>query len=165
MTDGKILYAKVDNRYFIKFTGALRYNISRGLDAFINKMFEDPALDDVLIDMSEAEYLDSTNLGLLAKIAGQMQKRFKRKTTLFSTNVNINFLLDNMGLSAVFIIADQPDFTAGNLRQIPDLQDTERERAQVILEAHRLLMEMNDKNHDTFKNVVELLEKDISSAK
>ena len=161
MTDGKILYAKVDNRYFIKFTGTLRYNISRGLDAFLDKMFEDPALEDVLIDMSEAEYLDSTNLGLLVKIASQTQKRFKRKVTLFSTNPNINFLLDNMGLSQVFIIVDKPDFTAENLQSIPDLQDTEKERARVILEAHRLLMSMNDKNRDTFKNIVELLEKDI----
>ena len=161
MTDGKILYAKVDNRYFIKFTGTLRYTISRGLDAFLNKMFEDPALEDVLIDMSEAEYLDSTNLGLLAKIASQTQKRFKRKVTLFSTNPNINFLLDNMGLSKVFIIVDKPDFTAENLQSIPDLHDTEKERALVILEAHRLLMAMNDKNRDTFKNIVELLEKDI----
>jgi len=164
MTDGRILYAKADNRYFIKFTGALRYTISRGLDVFINKMFEDPALEDVLIDMSGAEYLDSTNLGLLAKIAGRMQTRFKRKVTLLSTNPNINFLLDSMGLSTVFIIADQPDFNAESLRQIPDLQATERERAQVILEAHRLLMEMNEKNHNAFKNVVELLEKDIGKS-
>ncbi|MEI8247870.1 MAG: STAS domain-containing protein [Lentisphaerota bacterium] len=162
MTDGKILYAKVDNRYFIKFTGTLRYTISRGLDIFLNKMFEDPVLEDVLIDMSEAEYLDSTNLGLLAKIASMTQKRFKRKVTLFSTNPNINFLLDNMGLSQVFLIVDKPDFTAGNLQSIPGLQDTEKERALVILEAHRLLMAMNEKNRDTFKNIVEVLEKEIS---
>ena len=164
MTDGQILYSKVANRYFIKFTGTLRYTISRGLDVFLNKMFEDPALEDVLLDISEAEYFDSTNLGLLAKIASQMQKRFNRKVTLFSTNPNINFLLDNIGLNKVFIIVDKPDFTAENLQKIPDLQDTERERALVILEAHRQLMALNETNHDTFKSIVELLEKDVSKS-
>ena len=131
---------------------------------FSIKCLKTPALEDVLLDISEAEYFDSTNLGLLAKIASQMQKRFNRKVTLFSTNPNINFLLDNMGLSKVFIIVDKPDFSVENLRQIPDLQATERERALVILEAHRLLMDMNEKNRETFKDIVELLEKDVSKS-
>jgi len=34
----------------------------------------------------------------------------------------------------------------------------------VILEAHRLLMDMNEKNRETFKDIVELLEKDVSKS-
>ena len=123
-------------------------------------IFEDPDVKDIMIDMSEADYLDSTILGLLAKIANFMIKKFKRKITLLSTNEDINYLLDNIGLNEVFIIVKSCNCSPEQLQEIPNINASERESALTILDAHRQLIALNEKNQAEFKDVVELLEKE-----
>jgi anti-anti-sigma factor len=159
MGDGKILYAKSDKQYFIKLTGYLRFDVGRELDNLINIIFDDPELEDVMIDMTEAEYFDSTILGLLAKVANKMYEMYNRKVTLLSTNKNINFLLDNIGLSEVFIIVDNCNCSPESLKAVPNVSSSEVEQALTILDAHRRLMALNEQNKTEFKDVVELLEK------
>lgn len=161
MAEGKILFTRNDGCWFIKMNGNIRYPIGRDFDHFINRMFREPTLQDVVIDLTDAEYLDSTNLGLLAKIANKMHEKFDRKVTLISTNANINYLLDSIGFYDIFIVISNPAATPGELHEITHLKAMEKQQAETMLEAHRLLMNMNEKNRNEFKDVVELLEKEV----
>jgi len=160
MSEGKILYSKDGQRYFLKMTGKLRFTSGREFDNLLNIIFSDPALQDIMIDMSEADYLDSTILGLLAKIANFMIKKFHKKGIILSTNKNINYLLDNIGLNNVFIIVESYDYTPEMLNKIPNIRSSEQENALTILDAHRQLIKLNEKNRAVFKDVIELLEKE-----
>lgn len=160
MSEEKILYSKSDQRYFIKLTGNLRFTSGRNFDSLLKVMFKDPDIKDIMIDMTEAEYLDSTMLGLLAKIANFMLKKFKRKVTVLSLNKDINYLLDNIGLSDVFIVVESCDYTPETLQKIPDIKGSEQENALTILDAHRQLVKLNEKNQSVFKDVIDLLEKE-----
>jgi anti-anti-sigma factor len=160
MSEGKILYSKDGQRYFLNMSGNLRFTNGREFDNLLNIIFSDPAVEDIMIDMSDADYLDSTILGLLAKIANFMIKKFQRKVTILSTNKNINYLLENIGLNDVFIIVESYDYTPETLQKIPNIKRGERENALTILDAHRQLVSLNEKNKDTFKDVVELLEEE-----
>lgn len=164
MRDGNVFYAKSGTCYFIKLTGNVRFTISREFDNFIvNELFKDKDFDNIMIDLTEAEYLDSTILGLLARIANLMRVRCNRKVTILSDNPNINFLLDNIGFGDVFIIVEDSSLTTEPLKKISDRPGSgELEQAKVILEAHQLLMNMNEKNNSVFKSLVDALQKEVS---
>lgn len=160
MSEGKILYSKSEQRYFLKLTGNLRFTIAHDLDILLDIIFKDSAVKDIMIDMSQADYLDSTILGLLAKIANFMIKELHRKLTVLSTNEDINYLLDSLGLNEVLIIIRTCDYSPKILEEIPNIKSSEQENALTILDAHRQLVNLNEKNRDVFKDVVELLEKE-----
>lgn len=161
MNGGNILYAKEDNKYFIKLTGNLRFTSGHDFNTLLNVIFKDPDLKDIMIDMSEADYLDSTILGLLAKTANFMIKKFQRKATVLSVNEDINYLLDSIGLNDVFIIVDDCNCTQEMLKEMPNINSSERESARTILEAHQQLVKLNEKNKTIFKDVIELLEQEV----
>lgn len=160
MSEGKILYSKSDQIYFLKLTGNLRFTSSHDLDILLDIIFKDSDIKDIMIDMSQADYLDSTILGLLAKVANFMIKKFHRKLTVLSINEDINYLLDSLGLNEVLIIIRTCDYSPKILKKIPNIKSSEQENALTILDAHRQLINLNEKNRNVFKNVVELLEKE-----
>jgi anti-anti-sigma factor len=159
MSDGKILYSKEDLLYFIKMTGNLRFTLGREFDNLLNIIFSDPEIENVVVDLRDAEYLDSTILGMLAKIANFMIKKFQKKALILSVNENVNYLLENIGLGEVFTLIKNAD-TPESLQDIPEAERNEQKEAQIILDAHRQLLNMNEKNRKAFKDVVALLEKE-----
>ena len=161
MADGKILYACQGNLWFIKMVGEIRYTISAPFNDFLGRLFEGQPVEDILIDLTETTGIDSTNLGLLAKIASRMIERFGRRPSIVLTNEDVRQWLSSMGFDDVFIILEQADASPEALSEIPDLGHDDRARARVILDAHRHLMELSEENRETFKNVVDALARDL----
>ncbi len=165
MKTGKILYAKKDKYYFIKLIGNLRFDIGADLEALIDAVFADPDMENVMLDLTESEYFDSTILGMLAKAANLMFEKNKQKVTVLSTNNNINYLLSGIGLDEVFIVVDDCDYSPETFQDAPNIDSTEAELAIAILNAHRRLRSLNEKNAEEFKDVVELLEQEAKLKK
>ena len=65
--EGRILAAHHHGAYALKFVGDVRVNLCNSIDDYLDHMFEDPEFQSVLVDLCEAEGVDSTTLGLLAK--------------------------------------------------------------------------------------------------
>ncbi len=162
MKDGKYLFSKADKIYFIKMIGSLKYTISEPFNLFLEQIFADDDFDNILIDLTEAEFLDSTNLGLLAKVASFLRKKNKRKITLISDNHEINLLLKNIGFDKVFIIIKRKSYDDTDLEELNSETNDIRSNTKMILEAHEHLMELNDKNKETFKSVVEIFRRQMS---
>ena len=161
MSDGTYQFARNDSCFFLKLSGALKYTGSAGFDLFLETFSDYFDGRDVLIDLCDAEFLDSTNLGLLARIADRMLRVYDKKTTIVSTNPEITLLLDNMGFSDFFIMVAHPENPVEDLEEIPTLGEKERSMTRMMLDAHRSLIAVNDKNKETFCNVVDLLEQQI----
>lgn len=159
MNEGKILYAELDGIYVVHPVGNVRYTISRGLDKLINRIQEDENARDIIADLSETAFLDSTNLGLLARLASMAFKKFQRHPQLISCNHNINMVLESMGFKQIFNISDNwptaiPEDQA--LEEV-DIDQAPTFGVADLLAAHRQLSEMNEKNAETFHDVIELL--------
>ena len=73
--EGRIYYAAHKGCYVFKLVGNVSQNtLQNQFDAinladFIEKRFDAEQVDKVLIDLTEAHYIDSTHLGLLTQIA------------------------------------------------------------------------------------------------
>ena len=158
MSEGKYLYTNKDGRYFIKLIGTLRYDISAGFNKFLNSILENNNCFDFLIDLTETEYIDSTNLGLIARIAAYMHKT-GRKATIISVNEDVNKILCSVGFDEVFILIDKHDTFEETLNEIEHIDEDERPFVKMMLEAHKTLIDVSRKNIDTFKNVIDLLGK------
>ncbi|MEE2732657.1 MAG: STAS domain-containing protein [Pseudomonadota bacterium] len=158
---GKALYAVHQGTYVLKLIGEIRVPICATLDSFIEGMFQDSRFNSVLIDLSKTQIIDSTALGLLAKIAIQTRKRFHRKPLIISTEPDVTRILDTMGFEKVFNIVHEEPVKSPAMSEMPNVPCDERNAFEKVLEAHRILMDMNERNHETFKNVVAALEKPL----
>ena len=162
MFHGKIQYAEHDNLCVIKLVGDIRYTISEEFNDFVEGLFTKEYIEEILIDMTQTHYIDSTNLGILAKIANHERAEKHGKATIISDNEEILHLFKIMCFDQVFIILhtldheQEIDFTS-----IKETDHEHTKRSLIILEAHKTLMEMNEKNADTFRPVVEEMKKDL----
>ena len=162
MPDGRILYALEGDDCFIRLEGDIRYTQSLSFDAFIDRLFDRVRPLNILIDLTAAELIDSTGLGLLAKIARRLLNLRNRRPTLFSTSDDINMLLQSIGFDDVFEMVGRQAAAPGRLRGIEDDRVDKAKLGRTMLEAHRELIRLNEKNRDVFKDVVEMIEKDLS---
>jgi len=160
VSQGQILYAKVDRTYVIKFAGEVRYTICAPLSAFVDRLESQSDFDDVVIDLTDTEAIDSTNLGTLARIANLVQDRFHHKTTLVSSNEDVNHVLHTMGFYQVFNIDEHPLTEKIRVSDFPAVDEPERRTAKAILDAHRMLASLNEPNRKLFRDVLEALERD-----
>jgi len=160
MQPGQILVANEAGVYVIKMLGDVRLTLCMSFDDFIDGMFSDPGFCSVMFDLSEVQAIDSTTLGLMAKISILGRERKGVTPMIYSANSSIDRLLESMGFSDIFDIVHEADIlaTIDKPLAISDLQETDVK--EKVIEAHRILMELNDINRENFKDLVNILEDD-----
>jgi anti-anti-sigma factor len=156
---GKVQYACHKDVHILRFVGEIRYPMAPSLGKFVESLIAREAPRQLAIDLTETTLIDSTNLGQLARVANRMKASGGQRVTLISNRKDINIVLTSMGFDDIFKIIDDPD---GYRDNAPDTIETpessQDELAQVILAAHRSLMQISENNHDQFKDMVDLLE-------
>ncbi len=166
MAEGKYFFAKEGEKVFFKLTGNLKYISSGKFDAFLDQLLEvEKGFEDAMIDLSEAEYIDSTNLGFLARIAEFMSENYCKKVTIYSPNNEINTVLESVGFDEVFVIVKDEANAFSDIAEISPAEIKERERTLMMLEAHKALMRVSEKNIPVFKSCVELLQSSLDKKK
>ena len=158
MDAGKILVAESQGIYIVKFMGDVRLNLCSTLDQYTDQMFTDEGFKPVIIDLTETQCIDSTSLGQLAKISILYKDKFGQLPTIISTNEDINRILNSMGFDQVFYIVKELVSKVEYLDELPTQTVDEDEMRRRVLEAHKLLMNMNDSNREAFQDLVDSLE-------
>lgn len=142
----------------MKFVGDVRCTMCAGVDEYMEDSVAKPGLSRVFIDLSEAENLDSTTLGLIAKVGILSKRRHTTPPAIYSTNSSINRLLDSMGLSTVFDIRDTCCECEDDLSELTVKPCSENELHHTVVEAHRVLMGLSERNRAEFKDLMDVLE-------
>lgn len=158
MAGYKILQAEKQGIYVLKFIGEIRLNLCSTLDNLVDSITLDPQFKTVVIDLTETEIIDSTTLGLLAKIAMAAHKQSHVLPTLISTSPDITRIITSMGFDKIFIIVREPASCIEELEEIPVLRASEQDVRNKVLDAHKVLMGLNKQNREEFKNLVRALE-------
>lgn len=149
-----------DGVYVLLFEGDVRLTLCTAVDSFLDRMFQDARFRSVVVDLEKTDTIDSTSLGLLAKLSIQAAKRFSFRPTLVSTRPDITRVLVTMGLDDVFNLVEQPLVHDEQLGELPCAAASEDEVRQRVIEAHRILMAMNETNRAAFSDLVATLEAD-----
>ncbi len=158
MQPGKILIAQQSGAFVIKLTGDVRLTFCSALDEFFERMFATPHFVSVIVDLCEAENIDSTTLGQLAKLAITAKRTYNFVPVVLSTNPNITRILRSMGFDRVFDIRQQRPDSEAKLAELPAVAGNEGAVREKVLDAHRVLMGMNENNRAQFKELVCALE-------
>ena len=157
---GKILSAEIDGLFILKFTGDVRITLGPTISTFLDNVSRCKSFRSVVIDLTETRNIDSTALGMLAKISLRTQEGFDSKPVIISTNEDITRILLSVGFEDVFVIIREAATSETDLQELPEhIMCEARLRAQV-LEAHRILMALNENNCLEFRDLVEALEEE-----
>lgn len=158
MHDGKILAANQGGAYAIRLVGDVRLTLCTTIDEYFQKMYEDPNFASVWLDLCEAEGIDSTTLGLLAKLALNVKDKFGFMPVIYSCNSGINRLLKSMGFQRLFELHEEPSDKLEGSYEIPMLEGSEQAVKEKVLDAHRVLMNLSDENRARFQDLMAALE-------
>ena len=163
MDNGNVLHASQNDIHVLRFIGDIRYTLSPSIDRFLEGIFAGPKPAGFVIDLTEADSIDSTNLGLLARLATRMQRLDARRVTIVSNRADINAVLNSMALDEVFDIVKDTGLETDAAHEVPQ-ENTDRETlARTLIDAHRALMDLNEHNREMFRDVVTALEKNGAS--
>jgi anti-anti-sigma factor len=154
MNSGRILVATVDQVPILKFIGDVRVLMSSALDNYFSSLYEKPVLDKMIVDMTETYGIDSTALGLIAKMAIQLRNRFNVSPTIVSTNPDITRILRSMSIDRICNIVENMDSKEA------ELDGTEETVRQKVIEAHQTLMALSDENKVEFQDLISVLKAD-----
>ena len=157
--DGRVLHASHDNIHVLRFIGEIRYTLSPSIERFLEGIFAGPAPAGFVVDLTETDSIDSTNLGLLAGIARRMQALAAPRVTIVSNRTEINSVLISMALDEVFDIVEEGGIQTGMAREVPRQNADRKTLVRTLIDAHRTLMELSEQNHEMFRDVVASLEK------
>lgn len=159
MQEGRILAASHNGAYVIRFEGDVRLTLCTSIDDYFQKMFDDPAFASVWVDLCSAEGLDSTTLGLLAKLALTVKDRFGFQPAIYSCDPGINRLINSMGFQRLFELREEVCGNPEEAVAIPVVEGSESVVKDKVIEAHKVLMELSSENRARFKDLLTALER------
>ncbi|WP_186297689.1 STAS domain-containing protein [Sedimenticola selenatireducens] len=157
-SSGQILHGSQDGVEILCYKGDIRHTLCVALDRYLQTLMDKKDLKGFVVDLTQAESVDSTNLGILARLARVMQKEGLPKVTLISDQPDINELLEAVGFDRVFDIVETREGALAKLSEIPVTTSGDVKTTQLLLEAHRALMALNEANRVQFQDVVKAFE-------
>lgn len=155
---GKIQYTEQDKMFVLKLTGEVRLTLCTALDMAVSKLFAEKRFEKVTLDLTDAISLDSTTLGLLAKLSILAKQSINQLPIIETSNSDIIRLLDSMGITSAFTIIEGCKNDWHNLKDLNSSACSEAIVKEKVLEAHKILMDVNDNNKAVFKDLVKTLE-------
>lgn len=158
--ENKYLVGELGDNIVIKIVGNATMKNSKTLEDYFNNVLKD-AKKEIILDFADCNYLDSTTLGVIARMSLEVGKKWNTK--LYEINVS-NMIRSTLNSTGIYDLMghskkEGDDVSFSGLKNRTFLSD--EEKAKHILEAHRTLMELSKENEAVFSNVVRLLEKDI----
>lgn len=158
MSSGRVMHGSHNGVQVLRYVGDIKYTLSLALDAYIKGLLRVPELRGFVIDLSAADAIDTTNLGIMARLARAMQRTGLPKVTVVSNRPVINEILQGMGFDRVFHVVSGSGSALERMREIPEISSDDTAMTRLLLESHRALLDMNDRNRVQFKDVVEVFE-------
>lgn len=158
MDSGKILVAERDGVHSIKLIGDVRVTLCCEFDEYIQRILDKNDYVNCMIDLTQAENIDSTTLGLMAKVAVRSNQADKAKPTILATSESMQRLLGSMSFDKVFDLQYDIPTNEEELDELCHQDCSESDLRCRVIEAHRVLMGICDENEATFSPLVQALE-------
>ena len=164
MPSGHVTHAQKEGFHVLRYFGRVDYMLATSINRFADRIIQKGGVGGLIFDLTEAENLDSTNLGLLARIAERVRTAGGGRSVIVSTSDNINCVLRSMSFDQIFeIVTDPTDFSTVEDDEIEAEPQSQEELLNTMLDAHRTLVSMSDADRLQFQDVVACLESELKS--
>ena len=156
--NGSVFATSVDGIEYIKFTGTVRYSHCGGLETHIDLLLSDKSTNEIVIDLEEAEILDSTALGLLARIAIEQKKLHHTRPVIFLKEGELNNILKRVCFDRVFELVHSTEFRLkSELEELVSQPKSEEAVLQRVIKAHQNLALLSSKNAQLYRDITNAL--------
>ncbi len=153
----KILFAQHQRKHILKFVGDIRVNVAPTITAYLERVGSQDETD-IVLDLKSTTCMDSTCLGLLAKIAIASKQHLGSIPTLVTTNPDVTRVIDSMGFEQLFCLVREDAHTCDEAHELPTRVMNEDQLTEQVVEAHKTLMSLSKHNEDCFRDLVLALE-------
>jgi anti-anti-sigma regulatory factor len=157
MKSGKILATELNKIPVLKLVGDVRVLMSSTIDNYFTNLYSRAIVEAMIVDLTETIGIDSTALGLLAKMAIQLRNRFNVKPSIISTNPDITKIIKGMSFGIIFDIVEEPleaDVKFGELNHVSEPENVIKQK---VIVAHQALMALSQDNKLEFQDLVSAL--------
>lgn len=167
MSTGHVEYASLNGTHFFRIIGEVRAQSCISLDKLLGKIEKQSTdIASAVVDLTETTFIDSTVLGILAKLGIRLKQTHHIQSVMLSTNPDITTLANSMGLSQVFSILTCDESTHICCTQVLKDDDlTQKAMLNTVLDAHKTLSNLNKSNQNVFEPLVKQLEKQKKALK
>ncbi len=159
MSTGHVEYASLDGTHIFKLVGEVRAQSCISLDKLLSRIEQQDNVIGAIVDLSQSTFIDSTVLGVLAKLGIKLNQIHHIQAVMLSTNPDITTLANSMGLGQVFVILNYSGDPNICTRTLIDENITQKAMLTTVLDAHKTLMKLNQNNQNMFEPLVKKLEK------
>src|SRR5262245_7635827 len=111
--EGRVTHAVRGDSHVLRYCGRVTYTLAPALERFADRALAGVRPGALIFDLREARLIDSTNLGLIARLAERVGRDNGNRCRIVSSNEDITAVLRSMGFDSIFeIVADDPDLRA-----------------------------------------------------
>jgi anti-anti-sigma regulatory factor len=157
MNKTNYLVAEKNKTCFIKIMGNATFDKCFSFKKFTEKMLRTSKFYNIVIDLTEAEKVDSTNLGIIAKYGVYAIEKGYPRAIIFSSNIDITQVLAGTGFSEIFEIVDKSPVRELSYSKLPFKKANISELKDLVLDAHEQLIKLNENNKKAFSDIVNIL--------
>jgi len=160
MSTGHVEYASLNGTHIFKLIGEVRAQSCISLDKLLNRIEQQQNVVGAIVDLTETTFIDSTVLGILAKLGLKLKQVHHIQAVMLSTNPDITTLANSMGLGQVFVILNYCKEPLVCTRELCEEEITHNTMLKTVLDAHKTLMQLNENNQNMFEPLVKQLQKE-----
>ena len=161
MMNGKLFYVgDYDQNLYLKLSGEITMHNVYPLKNFL-KSLDLLNCKHIIFDFQNTRYLDSTSLGTIAATGLQYLNSCNKKLSFINVSEELEENFKNLGFEPIADMAKKVEMEIAEECLVPLPEKKEKISCQEILEAHKILVNLNEKNREIFKNVIDLLEKEL----
>lgn len=158
MSTGHVEYASLNGTHIFKLIGEVRAQSCISLDKLLSRIEQQQNVIGAIVDLTQTTFIDSTVLGILAKLGLKLKQAHQVQAVMLSTNPDITTLANSMGLGQVFVILNYCGDPNVCTRALLDEHISHNTMLSTVLDAHRTLMQLNANNQNMFEPLVKQLE-------
>jgi anti-anti-sigma factor len=166
-------YGHVDGTLVLRLSGPIRFLACQALRSFVDGLRGGDD-QDVLIDLRDVQSIDSTGMGLLARIGRSSLESRGRRAAIACPGNDIATTLRSAAFDTLFVMLDAYPFDDHDATFAemplggggPDAGgDAEVSLGRVILDAHRDLASMSERNVEVYRDVIAALETELRATR
>jgi anti-anti-sigma factor len=167
-TAPRAYYGHVDGTFVLKLAGPIRFVAAQALRVVVDGLIAGERAG-VLIDLRSVDVIDSTGMGLLARV-GRSSIQHGRRASIACADNDVAITLRSAAFDELFVMLEGYPFDdeGATLAEVPldapPGTSAELGLGRVILDAHRDLAGVSERNRAAYRDVIAALEADLLAA-
>lgn len=160
MNEGHVTHAQERGIHVLRYFGRVNFMLAPGIQRFVEQLIERGGVSGLVFDLTQANSLDSTNLGLMARVNERLLDVGAANSVIISSEGDIDVVLRSMGFDQTFdVLTTGAGGTSAPAEPIQTESPSAAELRQTMLAAHQALVRLSDAGRLEFEPVVACLER------